>query len=173
MYRACRSTAINRVRSLGKGGYIQPRKCVHSHRGGPESWPPEPVWVTFLFQMKQIKNRVNPITFLKKNNAQNDVCVYNACRRAAIMLSVLCSGTTRGGWGAWVPSSPKWVGHTNCSNPMSSLIGGAGQWISWFLYMSIWIQDYLGVNRKHCFGLSNCKNFFRNGRLVYWTIYSY
>ena len=60
--------------------------------------------------MKQIKNRVNPITFLKKNNAQNDVCVYNACRRAAIMLSVLCSGTTRGRWGSLSPLQPKMGG---------------------------------------------------------------
>ena len=113
--------------SLGKGQYIQPRKCVHSHRGGPESWPPEPVRVTFLFQMKQIKNRVNPVTFLKKKNAQNDVCVYSACRSAAIMLSVLCSGTTWGGaGGAWAPSAPKWVGHTNCPNPMSFFIGSGG-----------------------------------------------
>ena len=59
-------------------------------------------------------------------NAQNDVCVYSACRSAAIMLSVLCSGTTRGGWGGLSPLQPKMGGPHKLSKSDEFFYRGRG-----------------------------------------------
>ena len=95
-------------------------------QGGPESWPPEPVWVTFLFQMKQIKKSCKSGNFFEKKNSQNDVCVYSACRSAAIMLSVLCSGTTRGDWRGLNPLQPKMGGPHKLSKSDEFFYRGRG-----------------------------------------------
>ena len=127
VYRACRSATINRVRSLGKVRYIQPRKCVHSHRGGPKSWPPEPVWVTFLFQMKQIKKSCKSGNFFeKKELTKRRLCIQCLPQRCYhVKCFVQWHNQGRVGGGLSHPC-PKWVGHTNCPNPMSSFIGSGG-----------------------------------------------
>ena len=101
--------------------------------------------MTFLFQMKQIKNRVNPVTFLKKKNSQNDVCVYSACRSAAIMLSVLCSGTTRGGWGGLSPLQPKMGGPHKLSKSDEFFYRGRGG--AMIQFISVHVDLDTGLSR--------------------------